>query len=266
MPSTAQNVICRDDLPVNQQALRQESGFSLIEMALVLLIMGILTAGGLRVFSSAQDQQAYQQTDHALSQIQEALIGHYLQFGRLPCPDTDAQLAVATDGYEKPTTPTGICVSQRGWLPHLTLGLGGEGDAWGNRYRYVVHPLLTELAESPAQICSESGRLDVNHNIIIRSAENNSKTLAEWVGFAVLSTGKNGRQTNAGVSGVNGAFDTSGGCGQLTIQERENCNADLVLNAGQVLADRQQIQFDDRLVWVSDLQMVASARKAGLCY
>ena len=68
-----------------------QTGFSLIEMSLVLLIIGIMTAGGLRVFSSAQDQQGYQQTDRALLQIQDALLGHYLQFGRLPCPDSDHQ-------------------------------------------------------------------------------------------------------------------------------------------------------------------------------
>ncbi len=244
----------------------QQSGFSLIEMAMVLLIVGILTAGGLRVVSTAKDQQNYQETDQALQQIQQALLGHWLQFGRLPCPDTNDEPNTTTHGHEKPMPATGACTSYRGWLPHIALGIGGGGDAWGNRYRYLVHPLMTELPDTPLAACTESSRTHAEDNISIRAAEMPSKTLAQWAGFAVLSTGKNGKQTNANAPAIEGAFADTTACAGLGSIEQENCDTDQILHAGQVLGDRQQLLFDDRVIWISDLQLIASLRNTGWCH
>lgn len=116
-----------------------QAGFSLIEVALVLIIVS-LALGGILVPLNAQIQQRrLTETSQLLNEVNEALLGFAASNGRLPCPAT-----VASNGIESPVGG-GTCNSvYDGYVPAVTLGLGkqdGYGyllDAWGNRIRYAV--------------------------------------------------------------------------------------------------------------------------------
>ncbi len=77
---------------------RRPSGFSLIELAIVLFIVSLLIGGLLMPLSAQNEIRGRQETDKALANIREALIGFAVVNGRLPCP------AVAS-------IPTGTTVS-----------------------------------------------------------------------------------------------------------------------------------------------------------
>ena len=129
-------------MPAQLRHLRNASGFTLVEMAIVLLIMGLLLGGGLSVIGAQIDQQRIKDTQKTLDDARDALLGFAIANGRLPCPAT-----ATSNGVEVPAGG-GVCTAPyNGFLPAATLGIpGGDAngfltDAWGttaNRIRYAV--------------------------------------------------------------------------------------------------------------------------------
>ncbi|PCJ40896.1 MAG: hypothetical protein COA71_09860 [SAR86 cluster bacterium] len=122
--------------PNNNQV---QSGFTLIEMAMVLLILGILLSGVLVAIGDSTTNIRISQTQSKLEQIEEALYGYVQANGRLPCPADHSGTGLAN-----PETNTG-CNIDNGFVPVATLGLNGSINAdkllldpWENPYRYSV--------------------------------------------------------------------------------------------------------------------------------
>lgn len=116
----------------------QQSGFSLVEMAVVLLIIGLLLGGLIMPLTARVDTQRYQATESSLHDIREALIGYALVNDALPCPATSTSNGTAA-------TAGGGCAVQHGFVPAVTLGLAGaqnnDGlllDAYTSPIRYSV--------------------------------------------------------------------------------------------------------------------------------
>jgi prepilin-type N-terminal cleavage/methylation domain-containing protein len=119
-------------------SIRRQHAFTLVEMAIVLAIIGLLLGSLMYTLSAQADQRARETTQRTLEQAREALLGFAIANGRLPCPATGL-----TTGVESPAG--GDCSSYySGFLPAVTLGfqpvdtLGFAVDAWGNRIRYAV--------------------------------------------------------------------------------------------------------------------------------
>lgn len=242
---------------MNRVAERTQRGFTLIELSIVLLIVGLLLAGGVNMLSSSTDSARYKESSSHLQEVRNALMAYYTQFQRLPCPDTDA------DGIENPPGG-GVCTSPRGWLPHVTLGIG-DSDAWGERIRYVVNGAFTDAA-AVTNFCTTGAapfsRSNAAWRIQVQDTAAVPQTMGDWAGFALISTGKNGRATNSGMATP---FDATGGCAALNALETENCDNDSILRTGTPLSDNSVITFDDTVVWVGDMQLIAELRKAGAC-
>jgi prepilin-type N-terminal cleavage/methylation domain-containing protein len=115
-----------------------QRGFSLLELSIVLLIVGLLLGGLIMPLSARMDQQKIDTTRQQLEQIRQALVGYALARDALPCPATPASNGMAS------ATATG-CTRQHGFVPAVTLGLPGAMnedklllDAWGSPIRYSV--------------------------------------------------------------------------------------------------------------------------------
>jgi prepilin-type N-terminal cleavage/methylation domain-containing protein len=111
---------------------RHQDGFSLIEMAVVLVVLGLITWTVSSAYDNTgpvRDRAIAVQTGEAL---REALRAFALQNGRLPCPDTIG------NGDEN-LTPAGVCaeVAAAGWLPYHALGL--DIPQASMRASYAVH-------------------------------------------------------------------------------------------------------------------------------
>ena len=76
---------------------QSQCGFTLVEMAVVLLIVALLVGSGLSVVSAQVEQQKYKDTQRILDDAREALLGFAAANGRLPCPAT-----AASNGIEAP--------------------------------------------------------------------------------------------------------------------------------------------------------------------
>ncbi|MBN8279758.1 MAG: prepilin-type N-terminal cleavage/methylation domain-containing protein [Gammaproteobacteria bacterium] len=122
----------------NTKPRHRQSGFSLVELAIVLLIVGLLLSGLIMPLSARLDQQKVETTRQQLEQIRQALVGYALARDALPCPATPTSSGLAS------ATATG-CTRQHGFVPAVTLGLPGARnrdqlllDAWGSPIRYSV--------------------------------------------------------------------------------------------------------------------------------
>ena len=114
-------------------------GFTLIEVAIVLLIMGFLLGALMTPMGAQRESNNIKQAKKEINTIQEAIYGFAIANGRMPCP------AQPGSGAENPAGG-GICNNNsRGFVPSASLGLDGnvncDGlllDPWGNPYRYSV--------------------------------------------------------------------------------------------------------------------------------
>ena len=140
----------RPSLPNN--AMRG-SGFSLIEIAIVMVIMSVFLAIVAVPIATQVTQKRVVETQRLLDFAQQALIGFASANGRLPCPATDGSTIGTTNslGIEQfaagGSAATGKCEFWAGYLPAVTLGLspvdsnGFMVDSWGvksNQIRYAV--------------------------------------------------------------------------------------------------------------------------------
>lgn len=241
--------------------MKTTSGFTLLEMAIALVVIGLLVSGGIGLMSGVSDTSRYKSTQNNINEIKDALQSYYLLNYRLPCPDT----STPPDGVAEVTCATGA--SLRGFLPHLTLGIGGAGDAWGEPYKYAVNPLFTAtVTASPPAICDNPNPRSVTSGKITINNLESTQTIADFAAFAVLSTGKNGSQTNTGMLS---AFSNSGGCLMMSDSERDNCddnaNANTLLRSGTAMTDANTVIFDDMLAWIADMQLINALRATGVC-
>ena len=108
-------------------------GLTLIEMAIVLVILGLLIGMTLPLFSGLTKQKHVRSTQKELEEIKEALTGYAGINWRLPSADTDG------DGQ-------GDGTDNAGTLPYADLGLGAQ-DAWRNSFTYDVNFSLTTTSD-----------------------------------------------------------------------------------------------------------------------
>ena len=133
--------------------LGNDKGFSLVEIAVVMVILSVLLAIVAVPITTQLNQRRLAETQRLLDLAQQALIGYAAANGRLPCPATDGTIigAVNSFGDERfaagGSAATGQCEYWTGFLPAVALGLSpldSQGfmiDAWGlqqNRIRYAV--------------------------------------------------------------------------------------------------------------------------------
>lgn len=165
-------------------------GFTLIELAVVLLILGALFAGILIPFTTQVELRRVADTQKTLVEIREALIGFAAAKGRLPCP-----ASVASNGQEAFVNPpiddekNGRCKNfLDGFVPAAVLGIGptdGAGyvlDAWNNRIRYAV--------------------TDADRSAIGSPTPTNSNTYFDFTGLGPVAAA-NGEMRNVGMSVLN---------------------------------------------------------------
>lgn len=215
-------------LPVELHGSRLAGGFTLIELAVVMLVIGLLAGGILATGAALQQLNEERQAQRDMVHIREALIGYALSGAvpRLPCPDLD------NDGLEDRLGSN--CLAQSGMLPWRTLGLGVR-DPWGQRYSYHVDPGFSAsagidlLTYGSLRVCTDDACTTV---------------IAEDIPLVVLSHGRNGY----------GAWrdDGSMNAAPASVHELENTNNtnDFVFHVRSEPGGSQG-EFDDILVWLS---------------
>lgn len=133
--------------------MNDQRGFTLAEMAIVLLLLGILAGMGLAATGALREQIALKVTRAAFKDVRERLVIHLGRHGRLPCPDAGFIVAGGPpDGMQDrrdPDDPRSPCLRESGVLPFGSLGLPRKTalDGWQNLFSYRPAPAWTTMAE-----------------------------------------------------------------------------------------------------------------------
>jgi prepilin-type N-terminal cleavage/methylation domain-containing protein len=234
---------------------KRQSGFTLIEIAVVMVIIGILLGSFIASFNDRIENSRIEETSHDLDDIKSVLMAYaYTRPGPyyLPCPDTSSP----PDGIEDRTA--GACSANIGVLPWKTLG-AGFGDAWGTLYTYWVDPDYStdtgfDLTTGDTNTATVKTR--VNDTVVDLSKDN--------VVAAIYSHGKNSL----------GGIDTEGNnrpalpaVGNGYDDENENQDGDTDFmsryHTREGVATGGGI-FDDILVWVNIYELKAKMVQAGV--
>jgi prepilin-type N-terminal cleavage/methylation domain-containing protein len=207
----------------------KSAGFTLVEMAVVLLILGLLLAGLLMPLSAQMDTRKEEDTRKLLEQAKDALIGYALaNSGRLP------RCASTTAGTVDPA-----CAGE-GYLPWQALGLA-QTDAWGRPFRYRAD--ATFVAAYTLATANSATGLTVNDSVsgaALTEANPNAPVAL------IFSCGKDG--TPSGANSAGGAA---------------NCNntgaPDAIYTGGSATST-----FDDQLVWIPRYTLINRVVAAGV--
>jgi prepilin-type N-terminal cleavage/methylation domain-containing protein len=103
-----------------------DQGFTLIEMAVVMIIIGIVISTMVTVLPTLLQTAKRKQAKALLEKYDSALQGYAIANSKLPFADNDG------DGREDTDTFVGT-------LPYITLGLSAGDDSWKNSIRYAVY-------------------------------------------------------------------------------------------------------------------------------
>jgi prepilin-type N-terminal cleavage/methylation domain-containing protein len=116
-------------------------GFTLVEMAVVLVIFGTLLGAGLKLLTVQAERSAIELTKKRQETIKQALTAYLGRFGRLPCPDQNV-IPDGLDNADRTAATPAVCLAQFGAVPYIDLGLDRDIalDGWDNFMVYVVSP------------------------------------------------------------------------------------------------------------------------------
>lgn len=218
------------------RARSASTGFTLIELAVSLLILALLTGGIALTLRAQLSHRQRTETLFALDEAREALLSFAAANGRLPCP---ASGGAPGEGGEGATDSNG-CKNARGLVPWETLGIRAI-DGWNHRLAYQVTPGfgITGLMSGLQTGLSAEGNLTLKDGRA-------GKTLASTgaVAAALWSFGANGHFASAPDG---------------TLISGEEASADEAHNAptasGMLIAKPEIAQsgeeFDDQMAWIS---------------
>lgn len=135
------------------EALR---GFTLIEIVVVLLIVGLIGSMAAAISKTLVIKQQYSTTRARLATLDAALVNYVAVMKRLPCP-ADGTVAQGAVGAGAEAGAPGTCLNsqQTGVVPWASLGLTEDDatDGWGRRFTYRVPPNLTSVGAMNLSDC-----------------------------------------------------------------------------------------------------------------
>lgn len=252
---------------------KREQGFSLVEIAIVLGILGLVFVGfskGLGVYHSNANLKKSHESIHIIKEqlFKFAEINKYL-----PCPDTDG------NGSEN---RTGIrCANVVGTVPYLNIGKHVEDvqDPWGNNYRYAVNAdaddavLICDKRQSASMFCNagsatntpwftltDTPPLAANNLNAANNGNNNYTVCNENTATCTAAMAGNNVniETNMAVAVLvaynqDGAT-TLGNCAGAIATNNENCDADLYYHQANP-SNSTTTFFDDEVVAIEGYEV-----------
>jgi prepilin-type N-terminal cleavage/methylation domain-containing protein len=252
---------------------RAARGFTLVEIAVVMMIVALLLGGLMYTLAAQIEQRAIEETRSRLEAARELLLSYAIVNGRLPCP------AIATSSGGEDPAGGGTCANPYGgFLPARTIGYqivdanGFAVDSWQNRIRYAVSAAALTGCAVPSTLPHFTNSANLKQNgitcqpsdlVVCKSSTGitnpgtptatcgpaaNALTNQTVVVAIVHSIGKNG----------------SVAC-PACVDEAANTNGDpAFVSHAPAPAEVTNGEFDDQLVWIPVGELYGRMISAGV--
>jgi type II secretory pathway pseudopilin PulG len=269
--------------------MRRAGGFTLVEIAVVLVIAAFMIALFISLGTGLLSQQRRQTTVNRLAAIDAALVQYVQQQKRLPCP-ANGTLDVGTAGAGGEVNRDAAlgCTDQtNGVTPWAALGLAESDvvDGWGRRITYRVTAILAadnRMNMSKCDPAGTSGLVGGVCNTACTSADlstctapstylNTKGLTVQNVAGSVLTSTASPNTAAAyvlvshGETGDGGYLSTGvlyGSCGNAGTKEQQNC-ANAALQAfyvdDQISDVTGATHFDDMVLRPTILSVITRA-------
>ncbi len=246
--------------------IRSQRGFSLIELAVVLVVVGLMIGYLIIPLGSQSEKRYVAEASRQLDQIRQALYGFALANGRLPCPADPNSL-----GRENPaggSTPATPCTNGgRGFVPAATLGLSGAvncdqllTDPWGQPYRYSITTSTNNVYSNPAGVSvANVAVLMATNNLQICPDSACANSINDNAVAVIYSTGKNWATFASANENENaGEANIASNCG---LPNYGLSNDDRYVSRNPSRAAAQE--FDDVIIWIAPTVLFNKLLDAG---
>ncbi|MBI5912669.1 MAG: type II secretion system protein [Betaproteobacteria bacterium] len=250
---------------------RLQRGFTLAELAIVLVIISFLLGGTMAMISAQTEQRYWNDTQSRLEAARDAILGYAIANGRLPCPanSTSSGAEVHVSGVCGAAGNTydyygGVVAGVTyGLMPAVTLGyqpVDSQGfalDAWGNRIRYTVSRVTTPVTTSAnftnAANMKASGVTVLPNDLVVCASATGilpgnvpptcntapSVTGQQTVVAILYSPGKNGREP------------VTLGADEAANEDRAATNDAVFVSHTPAPTGATGGEFDDQVLWIS---------------
>lgn len=244
-------------------SIKNEAGFSLIELAIVMVIIGLLTVPLLQRYNIYREQERLDYTTIAMNALNNALGDYYIAHGYYPLPadraiafgqtDHGKQVALSALTALSPgscTSGNGACkvagdpgFAYTGGIPYVDLGIPYSDMVDG--YKNLISYSVSEDMADPARANDETrvGSITVNE-VKVATGGASTTTAHENIYYALTSYGNNG----AGSFNVNGLQVPC----DSGLAEGENCDldAELMHNRSKSFGNNSDY-YDDYVQYVA---------------
>ncbi|MBY0501122.1 MAG: type II secretion system GspH family protein [Alphaproteobacteria bacterium] len=214
-----------------------EAGFSLLEMAIVMLIVGLVGGLSLPLLTAQINRAALVKTRANQEYVLNA-IATYVEKNRIfPCP-ADPHVSGPDYGLEQKE-----CQGKKGEgiLPFKTLGISEvyAKDGFKHLMTYVVDPGLTNRKNQNLLQTVEGGQITVKNeegdSILPQREKRRGAISPNFIAFLLISHGE------SGVGAFGGKGQSTKLSGKASPQKKENCDGNFIFIESH--------QSDDILRW-----------------
>lgn len=220
-----------------------KSGFTLLELSIVLVIMGVLLIPALNFLAVSQKASKVIEVRKDLKIISHALSSYYKTYQKLPAPALPHLNITDDDSGTAAKEPYANMVDSKtdfdpvvtdtilyGAVPVETIGLSYKylTDAWGNKYSYYVR--LNAVDDTPGPITMNSTTDIYTHDVNIGRDDDGTT-------FVIISHGEDGR----------GAYPKAGGSANSSADANPSEDNNIYIKDDMIIANtaEQRLMISD---------------------
>ena len=149
---------------------KAQAGFTLVEIAIVIIILGLAMAGVIAFVDPVLQQSRQKATEANMQRIMDVVSVYAQRNYRIPCPADPDPAGTEPFGAEVGSGASGANIGDcdgagdmvEGIVPFRTLGLTIDDvyDGWGDFITYAVSPVFADDTADPALQTHERCRID----------------------------------------------------------------------------------------------------------
>lgn len=237
---------------------KQQTGFTLVEMAIVLAILGIVLAGLFTGTSALRETSKFKEDQQKLQDIKAALLSYVAVNHYLPCPTDPVN---GNTGLQSPTenraATDGSCDVTYGYLPYADLGTHAV-NAYGIPFSYVINQQANLATNTVNEDHSASYFGAANCNIndgIPPCFDQTTPPTPDEVGTGNFQISNGSNQILADNLPLLVISHGQNACNNVSSYEATNCSTNETTYFQAPQNREGTNQFDDVLIWLSSLEI-----------